>query len=210
MCFGIRRKSSVLPSNQRSFLVAMRHINTFKVRCKNSKRVRGVTALTEVRLKVLKVMDEATNRMDLNEFARMVGLTPNQTITHVQELVKTGLVRKLGSGYGITEKGRTLLKASATVPKDMEFNFHTGIGQSTGFSARNLKDFYELSKRVAAASLEFHLYRGDFENWIRTAFKDEAFAGELANMKKAQLMGENLRKEIIKATEVRYGFNKLS
>jgi len=167
-------------------------------------RVRGELGLIEERLKVLKVMDEATSRMDLNEFARMVGLTPNQTITHVQELVKTGLVRKLGSGYGITEKGRTLLKASATVPKDMEFNFHTGIGQPTGFSARNLKDFYELTKRVAAASLEFHLYRGDFENWIRTVVNDAAYADELAHMKKSELKGENLRKEIAKAAEARY------
>jgi hypothetical protein len=126
----------------------------------------------------------------------------------VQELVKAGLVRKIGSGYGITEKGRTLLKASATVPRDMEFNFHTGIGQPTGFSARNLKDFYELAKRVAAASLEFHLYRGDFENWIRIVFKDTAFADEFKNMQKMQLKGEDLRKEIIKAAEARYGFEK--
>jgi hypothetical protein len=54
--------------------------------------------------------------------------------------------------------------------------------------------------------LEFHLYREDFENWIRTAFKDVAFADEFKSMKEIQLKGENLRKEVIKATEARYDF----
>jgi DNA-binding Lrp family transcriptional regulator len=165
--------------------------------------------LMEERLKVLKVMNEVTSRLDLKEFARMVGLNPNQTIEHMQELVKAGLVRKVGGGYGITEKGRSALKALAPVPRDMEFQFYTGIGQPTGFAAKSLKDFYETVKQVAVDSLEFHLYRGDFENWIRVVFKDAAFADEFKNMKKMQLKGENLRREIIKAAEARYAFQKL-
>jgi predicted transcriptional regulator len=160
----------------------------------------------EERLRVLKVMNEATSRMNLNEFARMVGLNPNQTIDHMQELVKAGLVRKAGIGYGITEKGRATLKAFAPVPRDMEFQFYTGIGQPTGFAAKSLKDFYEIVKQIAVDSLEFHLYRGDFENWMKTALKEALFADEFKNMKKIQLKGENLRKEIIKAAEARYGF----
>jgi len=163
----------------------------------------------EERLRVLKVMSEATSRMNLNEFARMVGLNPNQTIDHMQELVKAGLVRKADSGYGITEKGRATLKAFTPVPRDMEFQFYTEIGQPTGFAAKNLKDFYEIVKQVAIDSLEFHLYREDFENWIITAFKDVGFADEFKSMKEIQLKGESLRKEIIKATEARYGFQKL-
>ena len=164
----------------------------------------------EERLRVLKVMNEATSRMNLNEFARMVGLNPNQTIEHMQELVKAGLVRKAGSGYGITEKGRATLKAFTPVPRDMEFQFYTEIGQPTGFAAKSLKDFYEIVKQVAVDSLEFHLYRGDFENWMKNCTsRGVVFADEFKNMKKIQLKGENLRKEIIKATEARYGFQKL-
>jgi len=165
--------------------------------------------LMEERLKVLKVMNEVTSRLDLNEFARMVGLNPNQTIEHMQELVKAGLVRKAGSGYGITEKGRVTLKAFTPVPRDMEFQFYTEIGQPTGFAAKSLKDFYEIVKQVAIDSLEFHLYRGDFENWLKTVLKNALFAGEFAKMRKAELKGENLRKEIIKASEARYGFERL-
>ena len=139
--------------------------------------------MMEEQLKVLKVMNEVTSRMDLNAFAQMVGLNPSQTIEHVKELVNAGLVRKVGGGYGITEKGKAILKAFTPVPKDAAFHFYTAIGQPTGFSAESLKDFYEIVKRVAVGSLEFHLYREDFENWMKTVFKDAALADELAKLK---------------------------
>jgi predicted transcriptional regulator len=163
----------------------------------------------EEQLKVLKVMNEVTSRMDLNAFAQMVGLNSNQTIEHVKELVNAGLVRKVGGGYGITETGKTILKALTPVPTGMEFYFYMAIGHPTSFAAKSLVDFYEIVKQIAADSLEFHLYRGDFENWIRTALRDTAFAENLANMKNTKLTGENLRKEIIKAAEAKYGFEKL-
>ena len=111
-------------------------------------------------------MNEITSRVDLNTFAQMVGLTLNQTIERVQQLAKTGFIRKTNGGYGITEKGKEILKAITPVPKDSAFHFYTGIGQPTGFSAESLKDFYEMVKSIAVESLEFHLYREDFEKWI--------------------------------------------
>ena len=162
--------------------------------------------MMEEQLKVLKVMNEVTSRLDLNAFAQMVGLNPAQTIEHVKGLVDAGLVRKVGGGYGITEKGKAILKAIAPVPKDMAFHFYMGIGQPTGFSAESLKELYEIIKRVAVGSVEFHLYRGDFENWIKAAFKDAALAEELATLKDANVKGEELRKEIVTAIAAKYGF----
>jgi Mn-dependent DtxR family transcriptional regulator len=158
----------------------------------------------EDQLKVLKVMNEVTSRMDLNAFAQMVGLNPNQTIEHVKELVNAGLVRKMGAGYGITEKGKVILKAITPVPKDMAFHFYTDVGHPTGFSAESLKEFYEIIKRVTVESVEFHLYRGDFENWINAAFKDAALAGKLASLKNSGLKGEELKKEIVAAIAAAY------
>lgn len=162
--------------------------------------------MTEEQLRVLKAMNEITSRMDLNAFAQMVGLTANQAIERVQELVNAGFMRKVGSGFGITEKGKAILKAIKPVPKDMAFHFYTGVGQPTGFSAESLKEFYEIVRRVSAESLEFHLYRGDFEKWIKAAFKDEALADELARLKSANVKGEELRQAIIMATSAKYGF----
>jgi DNA-binding Lrp family transcriptional regulator len=160
----------------------------------------------EEQLKVLKVMSEVTSRIDMNTFAQMVGLNPSQTIERMQDLVNGGLIRKVGGGYGITEKGKAILKAITPVPKDTAFHFYTGVGQPTGFSAESLKDFYEIVKRVAAESLDFHLYRGDFENWIKNALKDVTLADELASLKSAVLKGEELRQKILKAIAARYGF----
>jgi len=165
--------------------------------------------LMEERLKVLKVMSEVTGRLDLNEFARMVGLTPNQTIEHMQELLKADFLRKVGSGYGITDAAKTVLKALSPVPTGMEFHFYITIGHPTIFKAKSLLDFYGTVKQIDAASLEFHLYRGDFENWTREALNDAVFAEEFAKLKKLKLKGERLRKAIIKAAEAKYGLEKL-
>ena len=161
------------------------------------------------RLKVLKAMSEVKGRLDLNEFARIVGLTPPQTVEGMQKLVKAELLRKIGGGFSITETGREMLKAFTSVPDGTEFRFYAAIGQPTGTVAKSFIDFYTAIKQVDAASLEFHLYRGDFENWVQHALNDAAFAEELAKLKKPLLKGETLREAIIKATEAKYGLEKL-
>ena len=153
------------------------HINTFKVQLDNRKRSRGELRLIEEKLKVLKVMSEITSRIDMNTFAKMVGLNTNQTVERLQDLINSGFIKKIGGGYGITEKGHKILKAIKPVPNDTVFHFYTGFGQPTGFSAKSLKDFHEIVKRVALEALNFHLYRGDFEKWIAETLEDQ----ELAN-----------------------------
>jgi predicted transcriptional regulator len=162
--------------------------------------------LTEEQLKVLKVMSEVTSRVDMNAFAERVGLTANQTIECMQDLVKNGLIRKVGGGYGITEKGKAVLKAITPVSKDMMFHFYSEVGRPTGFSATSLKDFYEIVKRITAESLEFHLYRGDFENWIKTALENAPLADKLASLKSANVKGEELRQKLLKTIAASYGF----
>ena len=151
-------------------------------------------------------MSEVTSRIDMNTFAQMVGLNTSQTVEHIQNLVTAGFIRIVGGGYGITEKGHIIIKAIKQVPKENAFHFYTGFGQPTGFSVESLKDFYEMIKRVTVESLDFHLYRKDFENWIKAALKDSALADELASLKNTALKGEELRQEILRAIATRYGF----
>jgi predicted transcriptional regulator len=155
-------------------------------------------------LKVLKVMNEVTTKTDLNGFARMVDLTPTETIEQIQELLKGGLVRKAGSGYGITEKGKSALRAFALVEKGKEFYFYNDIDQPNGFHADNILNFYEILKLAPVISIEFHLYRGDFENWICGEIEDSVLVSELAKIKSDELKGEELRREILLALEKRY------
>jgi hypothetical protein len=156
------------------------------------------------RLKVLKVMSEVTGRVDLNDFARKVGLTPEQVLFKITELAKMDLVRKVGNGYGITEKGRNALKAYVVVPENTEFHFYTGIAQPTTLSVKTLKEFCEQLKRIDIASIEFHFYRRDFENWIRNATADQAYAEELSKIRNENLHGEKLREKLVSTTEARY------
>ena len=160
--------------------------------------------MMEERLRVLRAMNEVTAPIDLNGFARMVNLTPEQALAHMVELERTGFARKKGAGFGITEKGLIALRALTPVPKEMAFHFYTEVGQPTGFSAQTLMDFYEIVKRVPAASLEFHLYREDFEKWVRAAFSETALAEEVASLKRAGLKGENLRQALLTAVQAKF------
>ena len=159
----------------------------------------------EEQLKVLKAMSEITSRVDMHTFAQKVGINTSQTLQCMQELVNSGLIKKVGSGYGITKKGQIILKTIRPLQKENEFHFYTGLGKPTGFSAESLKGFYEIVKRVAPESLNFHLYRGDFENWSKKVLKDPMLAKELANLKVEGTKGEELRQRILKTIATRYG-----
>jgi DNA-binding Lrp family transcriptional regulator len=165
--------------------------------------------LKEEQFKVLKTLIEATSRMDLNMFAGKVNLTPDQTIRLIQELAKEGFLQKVGGGYGITQKGKAALRAFMPVPKDTGFRFYYGINQPSDFTAESLEQFYRLIKQISAESLEFHLYRGDFENWLKEACKDTELASAFMGVKAADLRDEKLRKELLKVLDAKYGIEGL-
>ena len=165
--------------------------------------------MKEEQFKVLKALSEATSRMDINMFAKKVNLDPNQTIHQVQELAKEGFLQKVGSGFGITAKGKAALKAFVPVPEGMGFHFYNGIDQPTDLTAKTLVEFYEEVKHVGVDSLEFHIYRGDFENWLRDTYKESEFAQEVAVIEETGLKGEELRSELLKILDAKYGIQEL-
>jgi hypothetical protein len=165
--------------------------------------------LKEEHIKILKTMNEATNRMDMNMFAQAVSLSPNQTMAEVQELAKEGFLRKVGGGFGITEKGRTVLKIFAPVSSEMSFLFYVEVDKPIGFTAHSMEEFYRFIKQVIVDSLEFHLYRGDFENWLKDVCKDSELAKAFGVLKIDGLMGEELRKALLQAIDAKYGVGDL-
>jgi len=88
------------------------------------------------------------------------------------------------------------IKALKTVPREKAFYFFTSIGNYTGKSASSLKEFMEKINEVNVKSLEFHLYRGDFEKWINEVLEDAYLAEEIVKLKRANLTGENLRNQL--------------
>ena len=160
--------------------------------------------MNEDQLKILKFMSEMTSRVDMNEFAKKIDLDPSQLTQHMQKLTQEGYLKKVRGGFAITDKGKNVLRVASPVPWNMRFNFYSAIGQPTGVSAGTIKEFYDLVLKVNVASLDFHISRGDFENWFRNAAGDAEFADELAKIKKTGLTGEELRKAVAKTAESWY------
>lgn len=53
-----------------------------------------------------------------------------------------------------------------TLPDDKAFYFYNGVGAPLDVRANNLEEFAQKASNVNANSVEFHLKRHDFENWI--------------------------------------------
>lgn len=87
-------------------------------------------------------------------------------------------------------------KILRTVPREEAFYFFTSIGNYTGESASSLKEFMGKINEVNVKSLEFHLYRGDFEKWINEVLKDEELAGEVKRLQRFSLAGDALRNQL--------------
>jgi DNA-binding Lrp family transcriptional regulator len=160
--------------------------------------------LLEEQTKILKFMNEMTGHVDMNEFAKKTGLTSTQIAQDMQALAKDGFLKKVGGGLTITPKGKAALKAVAPLPKNLRFEFYFALSQPAGVSAGSVKEFHEAAGKVSAASLEFHLGRGDFENWFRIAVGDASLADDFAKMQKTELKGEDLKAAITKAVEAKY------
>ena len=160
--------------------------------------------MLQERLEVLKVMSEVTGRVDLNEFAKIVGLSAGETMEHLRELEKSGHVRKAGSGYGLTQKGKAVLKASVPVAAGAEFEFYFEVGKPSGLSAASPLEFYEIIKRIDTSCLTFHTHRKDFEMWARNTLRNLTFAEALVNIEKADLTGEDLRSAMKNVVESEY------
>jgi DNA-binding Lrp family transcriptional regulator len=165
--------------------------------------------LDEEEFKVLKTLSEVTNRMDVNMFSKKVNLNPTETIEQVQQLARDGFLQKVGNGYGITERGKTALKVLASVAEDMGFQFYFAYGKPSDFIVDTLEDFYMVIKQINAESIEFHLYRGDFENWIKEAIQDPHLAYDFGTVRAFGLKGEALRAELLKALDENYNIQEL-
>jgi hypothetical protein len=87
-------------------------------------------------------------------------------------------------------------KSLRTFPREKAFYFFTSIGNYTGVSAASLKEFVEKINEVNVKSLEFHLYRGDFEKWIAETLEDKELAEDIRKLQKISLTGDALRNQL--------------
>ena len=79
------------------------------------------------------------------------------------------------------------------VLREEAFYFFTSIGNYTGVSASSLDEFLQKIKDVDVKSLEFHLFREDFEKWIAQTLGDDKLAGEIKLVRSQKIIGNALR-----------------
>jgi len=91
-----------------------------------------------------------------------------------------------------------------TLPREKAFYFFTSIGNYTGESAASLREFVEKVAVVNVKSLEFHLYRGDFEKWVAEVLEDKYLAQEIGTFKGLGYKDERLKDEFHRVLSRRY------
>ena len=80
--------------------------------------------------------------------------------------------------------------------REEAFYFFTSIGNYTGESAASLEEFVKKIGEVNTRSLEFHLYRRDFEKWVTKVLGDERLADQIKNVRSLSLTGDALRDQL--------------
>ncbi len=79
------------------------------------------------------------------------------------------------------------------LPREKAFYFFTSIGNYTGESAASLEEFTKKILDINIKSLEFHLYRGDFEKWIDQTLEDKDLTNKIKQLKELKPIGVDLR-----------------
>ena len=95
------------------------------------------------------------------------------------------------------------------VLREEAFYFFSSIGNYIGESAASLEEFVSKIREVNPKSLEFHLYRGDFERWVDEVLGDAKLAEEIKELRSQKLIGENLQDRLYQTVLKRYNELKM-
>jgi hypothetical protein len=90
-----------------------------------------------------------------------------------------------------------------TVSEQEGFHFCVDIDRPTEKTAHNLAEFISIIKTVEPTSIEFHLKRGDFENWFAKIIGDNTLSARTAKIGKDK-NGEELRNTVSNVVTKRY------
>lgn len=88
--------------------------------------------------------------------------------------------------------------------REEAFYFFTSIGNYTGQSAASLEEFIRKIKEIDIKSLEFHLYREDFEKWTAQTLGDPRLAAEIKSLRLRKVVGNLLREQLYNVVLRRY------
>lgn len=162
--------------------------------------------LNPIKKTILEAMAKESQPRNPKYFATKVGLNFSSCMMHILGLRKAGYVSSPEKGYyQITDLGREALKpkfskeeaASLLSPLALEkaFHFYTGINQYSGIQANSLIDFCKKIENIDIKSIEFHLSRKDFEQWLQS-IGDQELAKKIEIIRETGTSGEELRRKV--------------
>jgi predicted transcriptional regulator len=169
---------------------------------------------SKIRGKILRALWAAGKPMTLPQIAEKVELNSSSTMGYLLGLIKAEYVSvPQKHSYAITNLGKQALglpkvdKKKALnilnpLPIERAFHFYYDINQYSGLYADSLTDFVDKIQKVDLKSIEFHLSRRDFEQWIRS-LGDPELSKKIELLRMVQLSGENLRKKIYETVRSR-------
>jgi len=164
-------------------------------------------SISPVKRLVLETMWILEKPAKATDIAKETGLAFPQVMMHIIGLTRMGyLETPTKSYYMITEKGKKTLgfpevdkeKASeilAYLPVEESFHFYADVGKPLNVHAASLQDFCEKILKVDMSSVEFHIYRGDFEAWFM-GLGDIELARKTLLVKEQKIFGEKLRRRL--------------
>ena len=97
---------------------------------------------------------------------------------------------------------KKIVEILRTVLYERGFHFYIARGNYTGESATSLDGFELKIQVVPAASIEFHMQRGDFRKWIDDTLGDTELAKRISLIE-LTLPAEDLRKELLAILQTR-------
>lgn len=83
-----------------------------------------------------------------------------------------------------------------TLSRENAFYFFTSVGNYTGHRAMSMEEFVHKIRLVQTVSLEFHLYRGDFEKWADEVLEDNILTERISAVKLLEPIGNALRDQL--------------
>ena len=83
-----------------------------------------------------------------------------------------------------------------TLSRNNAFYFFTSVGNYIGHRAMSLEEFTNKIRQVETASLEFHIYRGDFEKWADEVLEDHELTRRISEVKLLEPVGNALRDQL--------------
>jgi hypothetical protein len=97
---------------------------------------------------------------------------------------------------GIIVHANTLVQGRLVLPTDQPFYFYSDVGKYTGITATSVSELVNKIQEVDVKSVEFHLYRRDFERWIREVYQAFELVDRIARLRKESISGEELKSKL--------------